>query len=186
MVGSFLRQAFGRALVASPFVLAAASGAPAANGDASAAEATPPFVWEVQCKPVDAGKRLACIMSQSLTFSDTGDAILRMEIVPRQAVGNSDALVRLSFPHGVVPSTQIGIQVDGGKLFKISMGTSDTSGLYASAPIGADFVTLMRAGKKLDISFILANGTLATVPVSLYGFSAAHDAIRTLMGIQPD
>ncbi|QPC87543.1 hypothetical protein GA830_12880 [Mesorhizobium sp. NBSH29] len=141
----------------------------------------PPLVWAVSCRPVDVGARIACVMAQSLSLPDSSEEILKVEVVPRAALGNDNALVRLSFAHGVVPSSQIGLQVDGGKLFKVPLQRSDANGLYTTAPIGADFVTQMRMGRALNVSFILSNGKVATLPVSLFGFTAAYDAIQALL-----
>ena len=121
-------------------------------------------------------------MAQSLSVPGDNDTLLRVEIIPQRAAGNADAVMRIRFPHGVALNSLIGIQVDSGQLFKFPLQISDSSGVYATWPIGSDFIDSMRAGRKVDISFILSTGQLATVSLSLFGFSAANDMFSKIQG----
>lgn len=158
-----------------------ATGALLAAGVAVGAEPA----WTLSCKPApDAGK-LACVLSQVLTVAETNARLLTVEIIPAEAVGNTDAAIRLSLPHGVKLNSVVGVRVDDGKLFKLPLQSSDSAGLYTTQALGSDMIEAMKKGDALVVSLALTDGRLLDVPASLVGFSMVYDAAQRVAAPAP-
>lgn len=139
--------------------------------------AEPKAAWDVSCKPDIAGTRMACVMSQTLTLADTSRRLLRVEIVPPKTIGNDNALIKLSLPHGTLLQPGAEIRVDGGQTFRVPFQVSDADGIYTTQPLGNDLIASMKGGSKLFVSVMFSDGKKREIPASLAGFSLAYSKI---------
>jgi len=137
----------------------------------------PRAAWDVSCKPDAAGLRMACVMSQSLTLADTSRRLLRVEIVPPKTIGNDNALIKLSLPHGTLLQPGAEIRVDDGQSFRVPFQVSDADGVYTTQPLGSDLIATMKRGAKLFVSATFSDGKKREIPASLAGFSLAYAKI---------
>lgn len=137
----------------------------------------PKAAWDVSCKPDAAGVRMACVMSQALTLADTSRRLLRVEIVPPKTIGNDNALIKLSLPHGTLLQPGAEIRVDDGQSFRVPFQVSDADGVYTTQPLGSDLIATMKRGSKLFVSATFSDGKKREIPASLAGFSLAYAKI---------
>ena len=137
--------------------------------------------WDVSCKPVPGTVRLACLISQDFPLPDGGMGV-RVQIAPPAVSGGSDPLLRLRMPHGVRLDAMIGLRIDDGELFRIPLRMSDAAGVYANQAIGKGALESMIRGRSMTLNIVMADGTLAQVPLSLFGFTKAYRASETLSG----
>ncbi|PWV98363.1 invasion protein IalB [Hoeflea marina] len=158
----------------------------AAPGDEPAPVAPDAFVWDVDCRPVDAGKRLGCVLRQQLVVQGGSQVLLDAEIVPKGSLDNPDSVIKLHFPHGLALNAVIGLRIDNGEVFKLPLQRSDENGLYTTMAIGEKVLGLMQNGRAAQISFVLTSGKLVTLDLSLFGFTAAYNAILTLQALRFD
>lgn len=161
-----------------PAPSAAAPDKPAGDIKAKAEIVTEPkAAWDASCKPDAAGIRMACVMSQALTLADTSRRLLRVEIVPPKTIGNDNALIKLSLPHGTLLQPGAEIRVDDGQSFRIPFQVSDADGVYTTQPLGSDLIAAMKRGSKLFVSATFSDGKKREIPASLAGFSLAYAKI---------
>ena len=152
-----------------------------AQETAPAEVATPAFVWEVACRPEPGAPRdLGCAISKTLIVPETGRRMLKIDLLPAADPQTEATTLRLLFPHGLRLDAVVGLQIDDGRLYKLPLTRSAPEGVYAVHPLGRDVVASLRRGRELKISAVTEAGQVLTLPVSLYGFSAALDAIAQI------
>lgn len=138
-------------------------------------------VWELDCKPIGGEARMGCVARTTLMSRSTGGVALRVDVVPAGALGNSDAVLRVFLPHGVALNANLGVQIDGGDVYKVPLMTSDRDGVTAFQFIGADVVKRLRSGNVLQVTAVTPQGDTATNSVSLVGLTLALDSAGRLM-----
>lgn len=147
--------------------------------------ASPPHVWEIACRPDAETRRLGCVLSQTLIVPETGGRILRVDVIPAVEASREPTVMRLLFPHGLRLDAVVGLRIDDGQLFRVPLTRSAPEGVYAIHPLGRDVVEGLRRGRILTISAIAEDGKVLTLPVSLFGFTAALDAIGQIQSPAP-
>ena len=78
---------------------------------------------------------MACVMSQTLTLADTSRRLLRVEIVPPKTIGNDNALIKLSLPHGTLLQPGAEIRVDGAPVYTLSTQADSLRGARLDLPV---------------------------------------------------
>ena len=132
--------------------------------------------WELACKPVAGEARLGCVASTSVVSPNTGELLLRVEVIPAGTLGNDNAVLRLKLPHGVALNASIGVKIDQGELIKVPLASSNAEGLTAVQQIGGDIVEELRAGTGMAVTVGTLDGKTLTNSVSLVGLSLVLDA----------
>ncbi|MDM7930878.1 invasion associated locus B family protein [Tabrizicola sp.] len=138
-------------------------------------------VWELDCKPISGEARMGCVARTTLISRGAGGTALRIDVVPAGALGNADAVLRVFLPHGVALNANLGVQIDGGEVYKIPLMTSDRDGVTAIQFIGADVVKKLRNGNALQVTAVTPQGDTAANSVSLVGLTLALDSASRLM-----
>jgi invasion protein IalB len=154
-----------------------------AGAEGTPASADPPYVWETFCRPEDGGRRLGCVLTQTLMVPETRGRLLRVDIRPAAGPGQNST-IQLLFPHGLRLDAVLGLRVDQGKLFKVPLTRSAAEGVYAIHNIGADTLAAMSRGRVLNVSALTETGQVMDLPLSLYGFSAALQAVELVQAAQ--
>lgn len=116
---------------------------------------------------------------------ETGQTVLRVELVPASTLGNENAVLRLHLPHGIALNANIGVRVDGGELFKIPLMSSTPEGLLAYQFIGADVVAAMKRGASMAVTVVNSEGETLTNSVSLVGLTLVLDSVERLAQSPP-
>ena len=137
-------------------------------------------VWEVECQPIAEANRMGCLARSMVVSSSTGTSTLRVEVIPQGALGNANAVLRLFLPHGVALNANLGVQIDGGEVYKVPLMTSDRDGVTAFQFIGADVVDRLRKGAALSVTAVTPEGNTVRNSVSLVGLTLALDSIARL------
>ena len=84
----------------------------------------------------------------------------------------------LTTPLGVSLSTGISFDIDGAGKQSLPFDVCDRNGCYASTPLSAELLSAMQAGQKLNISLQNIQKQVATIPLSLAGFTAAYNSVK--------
>jgi invasion protein IalB len=84
----------------------------------------------------------------------------------------------VQLPLGLNLQSGAKFQVDDGKTADLPIQTCENRGCYANAAITPEFLTALKSGKQLKVSFQnLAKETI-TIPMPLTDFAAAYDKIK--------
>lgn len=133
-------------------------------------------VWDLACKPVAGEAQLGCVASTAVVSAKTGEQLLRVEVIPAGTLGNANAALRLRLPHGIALNASVGVQIDGGELFKIPLKSSSVEGLLAYQFIGSDLVEAMRSGQSMAVTVVTLDGETLTNAASLAGLTLVLDS----------
>ena len=171
-----------------PTGLSSAQQAPKAKGPAQAAPApapsptdaaaTPPASpgWSARCSSASRDAPLECAIEQNAIFTKTGQVVV---VVVIRVPGDSRAPAAfVQLPLGLNLQSGAKFQVDDGKTADLPIQTCENRGCYANAAITPEFLTALKSGKQLKVSFQnLAKETI-TIPMPLTDFAAAYDKIK--------
>lgn len=138
--------------------------------DASTAQQQAGPTWLVTCDNRGNAKQLACNISQTVSNAQTAQRIVSARI---GTVSGQEKLF-LSLPHGLDLLSGVSLSVDGGASTKIAIETADANGSYASMALGPELISSMKAGNKLAIEMVAANGQPVKLELSLAGFTDAY------------
>jgi invasion protein IalB len=134
--------------------------------------------WKLECDP---GKTtLACHMLNQIVSSSNGALVIGFTIVPRS---DGQTMLTMQVPLGTSVRTPIGVSVTGGPSQTYQFLMCSQQGCFAAAPINADLLTAMRAGKgELRVTYALLDTNLVehdvTASLSLAGFSQVYDRLK--------
>lgn len=155
-----------------------AAAAPAPTPAAPQADAAPAnnAGWVARCTSASRDAPLECAMEQTAVLSKTGQLIVLVNI---RVAGDTRAPVALiQLPLGLNLPAGAKLQVDEGKAVDVAIQTCEARGCYINAPIAADILAQLRAGKQLKVSFQnLAKETI-TIPMPLADFATVYDKIK--------
>jgi invasion protein IalB len=162
---------------AAPHAAQAAPAAPAtpqADTPAAAAPAQPG--WAARCTSASRDAALECAIEQTAVLSKTGQLIVLVNI--RVPSDTHAPVLLLQLPLGLNLPAGAKLQVDDGKSADLQIQTCDNRGCYASMPVAADLLAVMKSGKQLKLSFQNLNKETITIPMPLTDFPAAYDKIK--------
>lgn len=132
--------------------------------------------WTAQCTGANRNAELACSMQQRVVLSTTGQLLVdvSVHIAPDTKVPR----VLLQVPFGLYLPAGLQLKVGDEVAQTVALETCDATGCYGSAVLPAELIERLRQAPEMSVVFEdLAHQSVA-VPVSLLGFSAAHDQIR--------
>ena len=145
----------------------------------SADKAAPADPWMVNCTSAGTASDLRCQASQNLTEKKTGQRVLTVTV--RKEGGEKDGYAMLfALPHGLFLPAGVSYRIDGGPEAKAAIQTSDRNGTYAVVAVSDALLTAMKAGTKMDVGMQSVSRKTVVIPVSLSGFTAAVDKLRTI------
>jgi invasion protein IalB len=155
----------------------AAQTAPAAPpAETPAATPPPPPGWAARCNSASRGAPLECAIEQTAILSKTGQLIVLVNIRVPSDTHMPVALVQL--PLGLNLPAGAKLQVDDGKISDMQIQTCENRGCYASMPIAPEFLTALKSGKQLKVSFQNLTKETINIPMPLTDFAAAYDKIK--------
>jgi invasion protein IalB len=156
---------------------AATPAAPATPPAEAAPANTPPQPgWAVRCSSISRSAPLECAMEQTAVLSKTGQLIALVNIRVPSDTHAPVALVQL--PLGLNLPGGAKLQVDDGKATDLQIQTCEARGCYASTPISPEFLTVLKSGKELKVSFQNLGKENITIPMPLTDFAAGYDKIK--------
>jgi invasion protein IalB len=189
--------------LAAPATAQEQTGAPAAQPPEAAepaAEApeTPTAPWAVVCTgPTEASAEAAagedsaergCVMTQRLSAKPDGPRLLqvyvrrlRPEETGEAQAGDTAAAtdrMRIDLPFGLDLPAGIELRVDGEPWAKAAIRTCFASGCIAFVLLDEEAVTRLKRGGRMGVIGKTADGRVIGWPVSLAGFTAAHDQLE--------
>ncbi|BBK43055.1 hypothetical protein STVA_30750 [Allostella vacuolata] len=132
--------------------------------------------WMLRCDPAADGQPKQCEMAQILSDREGKRDLLliRMGYPPAEA----EALALIVVPLDVLLPPGLGLKVDGRDPVVVPIRHCDTNGCLAPWRPTADDIGAMKAGKELMVLLRNREGKQLGLPVSLKGFSSAHDRLR--------
>lgn len=160
---------------AKPKAAPAAQPAPTPSADKSAASPPQPG-WAARCGSASRDAPLECAIEQTAVLQSTGQLVVLVNIrVPsdtRVPVATIQLPLGLNLPGGAK------LQVDEGKLIDLPIQTCEARGCFASAPVAAETLAAMKAGKQLKVNFQNLAKEAISIPLPLTDFAAAYDKIK--------
>lgn len=132
--------------------------------------------WSVRCVSAETGKR--CIMVQILKARQDQSQLLRFEL---NAVAENDAAQGfMVLPFGVDVNKGVSMSIDGGARFNLAYRTCRTFGCVVPATFSSGAVQAMQQGSQIAVTIYTIDGENSfDVPVSLKGFTAAFNALKS-------
>jgi invasion protein IalB len=144
--------------------------------DTAAANASASPGWAVRCSSASRDAPLECAMEQNAVFSKTGQLVALVNIRVPSDTHTPAALIQL--PLGLNLPAGAKFQVDDGKSIDLQIQTCETRGCFANTPIAPEFLSALKSGKQLKISFQNLAKEAITIPLPLTDFAAAYDKIK--------
>ena len=131
--------------------------------------------WTVHCPEEGEGDR--CVMAQLLKNRENDESVLLMEV---GYLGDSDQpMAQITVPLGVFLPAGVQIRVDDAKeTGRLPYTVCDKVGCKAIARLDDEVLASMKAGTELITTLTSPSGGTATVSVSLFGFTAALNALE--------
>lgn len=131
--------------------------------------------WTVHCVgPQDSRQ---CIMAQSLNAAENNQRILQVEV----SIGGGQTELAMLAPLGVLLPAGATTTIDGNAPSTLAYHTCLNAGCILRSTVDDAKVAELRRGKSMAVALQAAE-TRQTIAltVSLKGFSAAHDRLKTL------
>lgn len=135
--------------------------------------------WTIQCQAVASPDGLSrqCQMSQELRQKETGQRVMMMAMTmsPDQATN-----VTIIAPFGLKLSGGIRIAIGEEQMVESGFNTCLPVGCVARMPLEQAALDRFRLEQSLRVMTVSENGRPLQTPMSLMGFSAAHDRLAQL------
>lgn len=132
--------------------------------------------WVLRCDPPQGGQAKQCEMAQILSDKEGKRDLLLMRL--GYPPTETEALALIVVPLDVLLPPGLGLKVDARDPAVIPIRHCDANGCLAPWRPSADDVAAMKAGKELLVLLRNREGKQLGLPVSLKGFSTAHDRLR--------
>jgi invasion protein IalB len=140
------------------------------------ADPPPSNPWATNCSSKSRAGAADCQLSQRAVSAQTRRllAALTLRFPPDGAAAN----MLVTIPVGISLAAGVTIDVDGSAKQTLPVDACDRNGCYASMPVSADLLTAMQAGQKFNIAVQNTQKQVATIPLSLTGFTAAYNSVK--------
>ncbi len=132
--------------------------------------------WRVQCETAPGSDTEICHIFQNLTTKEDGKQILNAMIGYLPA--KDEAVMILTLPLGIALPPGIQLQIDDGKAARAPIETCTPQGCRVGVPLTKEFITTMKKGNQMKVTFANLQRKGLTVPVSLSGFSAGLKELK--------
>jgi invasion protein IalB len=144
------------------------------SSGASAQSPDPVSAWRVEC--TGDGKVLDCRAVQQLFQRDTRQLVL--SILVRQPQDVKNAVMAIQLPLGISLTEPMLIRVDNGQPERQPVQTCTNTGCFVGMPVPDRFLSAMRTGSNLKLTFQDSNKKLIELTVPLLGFALAYDKVK--------
>ena len=156
----------------------------AAGAEESAAALTRPVEkfddWFKECEMVtdEKGEQIEiCQISQTLIDKESDQPMMKIAVgyVPDK----DQPVAVITLPLGIFLPPGIELQIDGkGKVGRLPINTCLPSGCQAGVQLDEDFVSRMKQGNQMTVTFGNPQGKGVAAPVSLKGFTAGLASVE--------
>ena len=163
-----------RTLFALGFLIAGCS-VPQAQEQVIGGDPAPANAWATSCGSAARAAPATCQLSQRAISSQNRRLLAAVTL--RFPAGGDPGLV-ITAPVGVSLRAGVTFDVDGGAKQTLPYEVCDRDGCYASVPLSAELLNALQAGQKLNIAVENPQKQVATIPLSLAGFTAAYNSVR--------
>lgn len=157
--------------------LAAITAGLAFSSAAPAAETGQVFKdWRVACEKPEGADADVCHIFQNLTMKENGQQILNVMV--GYLPSKPEPVMILTLPLGIALPPGVQVQVDEGKTGRAPIETCTPQGCRVGIPLVDEFLTSLKMGNTLNVTFANLQRKGLSVPVSLSGFSAGMSALK--------
>jgi invasion protein IalB len=135
--------------------------------------------WFKECEMVtdEKGEQIEiCQISQTLIDKDSDQPMMKIAVgyVPDK----EQPVAVITLPLGIFLPPGIELQIDGtGKVGRLPINTCLPSGCQAGVQLDEDFVSRMKKGNQMTVTFGNPQGKGVAAPVSLKGFTAGLESV---------
>lgn len=133
--------------------------------------------WQMRCdKPTEPEKE-SCFMYQNLMLKEGSRQLLNVAVAypPNQRI----PVAILTIPLGISLPPGISVKVDDGEAIRLAVEYCVQQGCKTALRLNEKWLGLFKAGHQAQVTFHDGTRRAITVPVSLNGFTAAINALRT-------
>lgn len=148
-----------------PVALAQTNPAAGASATTAGQAGKPTEFWAKRCNP-DGEKY--CEVFQRLSLKDSKQPLIEFAVGYPKNLETAQAAIVL--PLGVILSEGVVLKVDDGAPAKANFRTCVTGGCFIVMNMPESFVSSMKTGKKMTVSFLDGTGKQINVEMSLEGF----------------
>ncbi len=153
--------------------------APALAQSTTAAKSDPEAPWVYGCEPAAEDTAGLCRIVQNLTLK-RGEAQQRLlTVIIREQPEAKPLALLLALPHGLFHPAGVQLKVDDNEPSRLVIQTSDAKGAYAGTEMTEALAAAMKKGAKMTVTFQSAQRKNVSVPVTLRGFTAAYNKLKT-------
>jgi len=131
--------------------------------------------WRVLCQAT--ADKPACQMVQSASAAEDGPPVFLLSI--SEAGDARDSYAVMTVPVGVYLAPGIELHVDNRRPFKVLYEVCDQLGCHAGFRLNGQVLSAFRKGLEVRARVWTGRNKAVDFPLSLRGFTAAHDHFRT-------
>lgn len=128
-------------------------------------------LWTVNCAQKDNAENNDCQVSQIIRVKETGKRVLMVVVKKDRRLQPN---VMLALPHKIYLPAGVIVQIDTHVPREMDIETCDERACYATGVVAAAFLTFMKAGKAMHVTFQNLLHKPVTVSVPLNGFTVAY------------
>ena len=115
-------------------------------------------------------------MEETLVMANTGQFVAA--VVVRMRPDAHEPVITARIPVGLYLPAGLTMNVDDGKPQSLPLQSCDQQGCYGEAPLTASFLTALKGGKQLSLSFQNMSRNNVALPVPLANFADAFQKIQ--------
>ncbi len=132
--------------------------------------------WTVVCEKLPKSKKEVCNIFQNVT-NDKKKVVLQVAI--GYAPGSNEPQALVTLPLGVL--LQPGIEFKGGsaEAVRVPFGVCVKNGCIAITKLSKEMIKGMKSGTKGGVKFAAAQKQVIEIPISLKGFTAAFNSLKS-------
>ncbi len=136
--------------------------------------------WTIVCDTPEQAEQEVCLMVQQKNLKDTDQPVLRVEI--GYAVQTAKPFAVITVPLGISLPPGLSMRIDDGAVTKLEFGSCIPSGCVVGVTLTDVQVSAFKRGGEITFTFQDNRRRDISVPISLWGFTAALDAVRPSAG----
>lgn len=130
--------------------------------------------WRGACENVPGGVR-ECYIFQNVKDAQSGQPIMSLKV--GSFLDNNQPAILADLPTGIMIQPGAMFAVDGGQEVRVPYQICTPGLCRAIVPLTDQMLNKMKAGAKLQVSFVTASGQMISANASLGGFTAGWDSV---------
>jgi len=132
--------------------------------------------WISRCTSESRKSPVECSVEETLAMANTGQFVASVAV--RMRPDAHEPVMTIRVPVGLYLPAGLSINVDDGKPVPVPLQTCDQQGCYGEASLSTAFLTALKGGKRLSLTFQnMAKGNVV-LPVPLDNFAEAFQKIQ--------